>query len=271
MRLQIGPAVILMLSLTFAWSTDAFDHLQWLQLKDTHFIVNFQEERDRPAAQKILREAERYYQRIGEAIGFTRYGNFWTWDNRAKIFLFADKEDFLAETGQPEWSIGYANKDAYAIVGRMIVTYRQEGDFFDGLLPHEIGHLILHEFIKDPGKIPPWFDEGIAQLYEDGKIKQSLEIMKVLVAQDKFIPFPYLMRWDIQQEQDPVKVTLFYAQSLTIVEFLIKQYGSDAFGRLCRNIRDGKSFEDSLSNAYPSTVPTLADLEKKWTAFMKRR
>jgi hypothetical protein len=271
MLLGMGLAMTLTL-MTFIseGQTDVFAHLQWLQLKDTHFIIYFQEDRDAPVARKILREAERYYQRIGTTIGFTRYSNFWTWDNRARIFLFADKEVFLAETGQPEWSTGYVNKDAYAIIGRMIVTYRQEEDFFDGLLPHEIGHLILHEFVKD-AHIPSWFDEGVAQLYEAGKSEQAFRIIRTWVSQDQFIRFQDLMRWDIQQETDPVKVALFYAQSQTIVEFLIKQYGSDAFGRLCRNIRDGKSFEASLYNVYPNTVPTLADLEKKWVSFMKGR
>ena len=267
----LGLTMSLLFTITAAGWTAAFDHLPWLELKDTHFIVYFQEDRDNPLAQKILREAEKYYQRIGATIGFTRYSNFWTWENRAKIFLFADQAAFLSETGQPEWSIGYANKDSYAIIGRMIVTYRQEENFIDGLLPHEIGHLILHEYIKDPGRIPCWLDEGIAQLFETGKMEQSLKIMRAFAAQDKFIPFPYLMHWDIRQEQDPVKVTLFYAQSLTIVEFLIKQYGSDAFGRLCRNIRDGKPFEEALRSAYPTTVPTMAALEKKWLSFLQGR
>lgn len=249
---------------------DVFDHLQWLSMKDTHFIVYFQEERDTPIARKILREAEKYYQRIGTTIGFTRYGDFWTWDNRARIFLFASKETFLTETGQPGWSTGYVNKDAVAIIGRMIVTYRQEENFFDGLLPHEIGHLILHEFIKD-ARIPSWFDEGIAQLYEAGKSEQAFRAMKPLVSRGQFIRFRDLMLWDVQQQQDPFNVTLFYAQSVTIVDFLIKRYGSDAFGRLCRNMRDGKSLEEALDKVYPNTVPTLSDLEQKWVFFMTGR
>ncbi len=271
MRVWVGLALNLV-PLLFAPGVraDVFDQLQWLSMKDSHFIVYFQEERDTPIARKILREAEKYYQRIGTTIGFTRYGDFWTWDNRARIFLFASKETFLTETGQPEWSTGYVNKDAVAIIGRMIVTYRQEENFFDGLLPHEIGHLILHEFIKD-ARIPSWFDEGIAQLYEAGKPEQAFRAMKPLVSRGQFIHFRDLMRWDVQQQQDPFNVTLFYAQSVTIVDFLIKRYGSDAFGRLCRNMRDGKSLEEALDKVYPNTVPTLSDLEQKWVSFMTGR
>jgi hypothetical protein len=271
MRVWVGLALNLV-PLLFApgGRADVFDQLQWLSMKDSHFIVYFQEERDTPIARKILREAEKYYQRIGTTIGFTRYGDFWTWDNRARIFLFASKETFLTETGQPEWSTGYVNKDAVAIIGRMIVTYRQEENFFDGLLPHEIGHLILHEFIKD-ARIPSWFDEGIAQLYEAGKPEQAFRAMKPLVSRGQFIHFRDLMRWDVQQQQDPFNVTLFYAQSVTIVDFLIKRYGSDAFGRLCRNMRDGKSLEEALDKVYPNTVPTLSDLEQKWVSFMTGR
>ncbi len=251
-------------------AVDVFGHLPWRQLKDTHFIVYFQEEQDSPVARKMLREAEKYYQRIGAMIGFTRYSDFWTWDNRAKIFLFPDKESFLTETGQPEWSTGVVNKDAYAIIGRMIVTYRQEENFFDGLLPHEIGHLILHEFLKE-ARVPAWFDEGVAQLCEAGKSEQALRVMRAFVSRGQFIRFRDLMPWDKQQQRDPLQVTIFYAQSLSIVDFLIKQYGSDALGRLCRNIRDGRSFEEALKRVYPNTVPTLSELEKKWVSFMQGR
>ncbi len=249
---------------------NVFQEEDWQQLKDKHFVVHFQETKDKKTAQRILREAERYYQNIGAKIGFTRYGNFWTWEQRVNIYLFPDRKTFSEQTGQPEWSTGYVNKDSYTLLGRVIVTYRQDQEFFDGLLPHEIGHLILHDFIPDTERIPMWFDEGIAQLYEAGKSESAFKIMRSFLAQDQYIPLEHLMIWDIQQETDPLKVAVFYAQSLSIVEFLIKKHGSDAFGRLCRQIRDGRDFESALQRVYPSTIKDLNDLERKWISFMKQ-
>ena len=45
-------------------------------------------------------------------------------------------------------------------------------------------------------------------------------------------------------------------------------HGIDAFHRLCREMRDGRSFEEALANAYPSSVSSLAELETRWLEYL---
>jgi hypothetical protein len=241
----------------------------WLDVKGKHFIVYYQANKDLTVAEIVLRRAEEYYRRIAEQIGYTRYGDFWTWEERAKIFLFPDQQSFVATTGQPAWSQGYSDRDRRVFRSRALVTYTQEKDFYDALLPHEISHLILHDFIPI-GHLPIWFDEGVAQLQEGYKSREAQKIMRDAILKGQQMKFSALSRWDVRRESDANVVMIFYAQSLSVVEFLLKQYGSEAFSRLCRNLRDGRTFEESLRNAYTNQIGSLNDLENKWIGFMKK-
>ncbi len=242
---------------------------QWKEVKGKHFIVDYLDARDLETAKALLRRSERYYQKIGDRIGFTRYGDFWTWDDRTRIYLYPDQTSFVEGTGQPTWSTGFSDRDPYLFESRVIATFIQEREFIDGLLPHEIGHLVLHDYIPEK-LIPIWFDEGVAQLFEQEKSAQARRIMRAMVARGLYIPLRRLMTLDIRDENDPRRVTLFYAQSLSIVEFLIEQYGQHAFERLCSAMRNGDDFETALKKGTSNQLATLDELQKKWTDHLKR-
>lgn len=246
------------------------DQARWGQLKDKHFVIYYEERGDAALAAQVLRKAEEYYAKIGSHIGYTRTNQFWTWDERVKIFLFHTQDSFMRSTGQPAWSTGYADRDSRVFKSRTIVTFRQETEFLDGLLPHEVSHLILHDFIKD-SPIPVWFDEGVAQLQERGKSAAAQRIMQELVGDARHVPFSIFSGLDIRQENDPVKARVFYAQSLSVVDFLVKRFGAESLATLCRNLRDGKDFEKSLSDATRGNIKNYADLEFKWSNYLKMR
>jgi len=241
----------------------------WRILKGRHFVIYYDSLIPQSKARSVLRISEDYYRKIGEIVGFTRYSDFWTWEQRAKIFIFADQKSFHQRTGAPSWSMGYADRDSYLFQSRAIVTYLQEEGWMNGLLPHEISHLILHDFIA-PENIPIWIDEGIAQLFESDKYVIADRMMRTLVRRGQFIPLETLNRWDIRRETDAVKVEIFYAQSLSLVHFLREEFGYENFCRFCRSLRDGKPLEESLQSAYPVKIRSLDDLQSAWLSFINR-
>lgn len=240
----------------------------WGEVKGEHFIVSHESKGHREVAATLLRRAEEYYRKIAVQLGYARYSDFWTWENRVRIFLFSDQASFMSKTGQPLWSAGAALRHSRLFQSRAIMTYPQEEDFYDGLLPHETAHLILHDFIRREENLPIWFDEGVAQIQESRKSDVSREMMRRLARKRRHIPFNALMNHDIRKETDQTRVKIFYAESLSIVEFLLKTYGSDSFGALCRQMRDGKSFEEALTAAYPG-VGDLLTLENKWISYIE--
>jgi len=235
---------------------------EWRETKSDHFIVYFLQ--DEKFAKDVLSHAEEYYKSIASELGYERYSVFWTWDKRVKIYIYSDKNSFLNATGQPAWSEGMAN-----YFSKSIMSYAWSTGFLDSLLPHEIAHLIFRDYVGFKGEIPLWLDEGVAQWMEPKKRQIIKEAVRELLKQDKLISVSEMLALDIRQARDEDLVKTFYIEAMSLVGFLITQHGSDTFTAFCRQLRDGKSFEDALEFSYPTSMRTIEDLEKQWRAYIK--
>ena len=236
----------------------------WQTQKGTHFIVHYAPAIDPEEARAVLSAAERYYTSVAERIGYARYHNFWTWEDRAQIVLYADQAAFSRATGQPAWSLGSAVHHHEKLHSRAIFSYEGAPNFIDGILPHEIGHLILNDFVGDISRVPIWFNEGVAQLQEANKRPVAEKMIRLLKKTHGLIPVAYLENMDVRRIQQPLLVDVFYAQSFSIVDYMLRTYGSFRFSELCRQLSEGKSFEEALRVSYRTIYDSLGALEKKW-------
>jgi len=242
---------------------------EWKEVKGKHFIIQYPVSVGTSWARRVLSASERYYDKIASQIGYARYQNFWTWNERVKVLIYPDKATFSQETGQPAWSRGGAGRDAGLTHSRHIVTYKQEEGFLDGVLPHEISHLIIRDFIGSTRAVPLWLDEGLAQLYDGSKRAIARQIMREAVRQGRYLSFTTLLTQDIRTEHDETKVRIFYAQSISVIDFLIQSYGNNKFGQFCRYLKNGKTLEEALRATYTSFINSIADLEKRWVEYMQ--
>ena len=247
-----------------AWGADD----QWQELKGKHFLLQYNYAQDSGLANNMLHMAEEYYTKIADEIGYARLRDFWTWEKRVKVLMFSDEEIFTRITHQPSWSRGFTVRHSDLFHTKVIITYKQEERFLEDVLPHEIAHLLLHDFIGFDQPIVLWFDEGVAQLFERNQDPKSRQMMAELVRQHRHVPFEVLDKFLIDGKASQQETTIFYIQSFYIVEFLIKVYGLESFRSLCRNLRDGKSFEEALRRAYYPAVDSMKSLEQKWLAYM---
>ncbi len=238
----------------------------WPHQDGKHFIIISSPSINIQQSNQVLTKAEEYYDRITSRLGFTRYGNYWTWENRVKIIFFANAQEFTNQTGQPSWSQGFAASHALSSGGKFIVSFDGQIDFISSILPHEIGHLILHDFMHQQ-PIPVFFDEGVAQLEEEHQ-EQAEVIMASLVNNKQHIPFTTIINLIPNSQFDQRAASIFYAESLYIVDFLIKTYGSEKFVHLCRLMRDGVNFEAAIIKAYYPTVTGLDNLEILWAQYL---
>ena len=259
--------------------------LDWQELKSEHFIVYFIG--DEKFAKEVLDKAEVYYQRIAYELGYPRYSNFWTWDRRVKIYIYKEKDEFLKATSQPKWSEGMAD-----YTNKQIVSYGWAKGFVESLLPHEMAHLIFRDFVGFKGEVPLWLDEGVAQWAEEQKRKDYKAMSKYYLKKETLLALDVMMTLDIRQvkENDKIHmrlihskdgqegvlflggeelVNVYYLQAVSIVGFLIEKYGSDSFAVFCRQLRDGKSLEESLRFAYPLYIHSLKELEERWVTYLE--
>ena len=143
------------------------DALDWNITKSTHFIVYYKAAPE-DFIRQLIDKSEDYYNKIAQDLGFTRY-DFWTWDKRAKIYIYDNAADYRAATAQPAWSIGCAQ-----VAQKIIQTFPYAKGFFETVLPHEISHIIFREFIGlGNSAIPLWLEEGVASYQEKIRYKHA--------------------------------------------------------------------------------------------------
>ena len=240
----------------------------WEQISDKHFKVFYKREVGEDSPRQILNRAEDYYSTIADRIGYERYQIFWTWDDRVPIIYFSSQKEFARTTGQPVWSKGFSVSHLASVNLRMIITFKGQEDFLTSTLPHEISHLILHDFIGPQRVIPLWFDEGVAQLEEERDDHNYATILARLISNGQSLPLSLLQVPNQALQMDSRYASIFYAESLYIVDFLVKTYGKESFVDLCRYLRDGKSFEEALRSAYYPSIDSMDRLQDVWGKYM---
>lgn len=223
----------------------------WKTVKEKHFIV-YHTGQD-STAEAVAGEAERCYDGIAADLGYTRFDRYWLWDRRATVRIYSNAHAFAEACNAPAWAAGKANYER-----REIATYAGSGaDFSTRVLPHEVAHLILAEFVGGR-RLPVWLQEGVAQ-WEQGRKTVSAKRLP------DPIPMAELMAADIRESSDPRFVIRFYAQAASVVGYLISVHGSERFGSFCKSLRRGKTVEESFAEAYNGVLKTWDDLEKAWT------
>lgn len=243
---------------------------QWHEDKSEHFIVQYTTEDSDQWVRRVLYKAEEYYSQIAEQIGYPRYTKFWTWEDRVRIIIYADQTEYITSTGQPIWAIGGVQRDDGLFSTKKIVSFKQEDNFINSVLPHEISHLILHDYIGAKNRLPVWFDEGLAEIFEENKAVKADQFLRDYFKKGNTpLNFEEFHPFEVRREVNPLKVSLFYIQSVSVVDFMIKKYGNHKFSHFCKKLSEGNSFEESLQSAYLGTIDSITMLEKKWLTYME--
>jgi hypothetical protein len=92
--------------------------------------------------------------------------------------------------------------------------------------------------------------------------------MKRLVARGKLLSLPQMMALDVRTIGNRDLVTVYYIQAVSLVGFMITEYGPNRFTSFCRQLRDGKTIEDSLRFAYPISIRSIEELDGKWKQYI---
>ncbi len=244
-------------------STVVFAEDKWQENRSTHFIIYY---KDAPQdfVKNVEESAESYYGEISHNLGFTR-DKSWSWDNRAKIYIYSDAEDYLKSLKElPKWSSGAA-----FLAEKTIRTFPTDAGFFDSTLPHELGHIIFHEFVGVRADFPSWFDEGVAMYQEKAKRWGANRIVKKAIADKSLIPLKDLNKLVAHTIREEQLANLFYAESASIVYYMITELGEYKFLSLCISLKNGESFDHAIKDVY-TRFDNLDDLNRNWIDYLAR-
>ena len=233
--------------------------------RSQHFIIHYDKKIDKSFIKDIIDASEDYYEQIADNLGLRRF-DYWLWDERAHIYIYANKEEFAKETGQPDWSGGCA--DYY---NKKLWTYPHAVGFFDSVLPHELGHIMFREMVGFRRNVSLWLEEGAASYQEKSKRYAATSYVKDALAKNKLMTVGQLDKIEQPQmfEDDRDKIELFYLEAVSIVNFLISDYGKEKFVTLCGHLKENLSFDNALKQTYYN-IQNKDDLNKKWMDFLKK-
>ncbi len=257
MKKYIITLLIIFLCCAILWAADE----DWRISKSTHFIV-FYNNAPKDFIMQVIEKSEDYYNKITDDLGFRRY-NFWLWDNRAKIYIYDNARDYQSGAGIPVWSSA-----SVAAKPKIIQTFPGAKDFFDTVLPHELGHIIFREFVGfDNPAIPLWLEEGVASYQEKSRYSLADDAIREAMKKGNFISLEKLSSFPLSPSLNKNTVQLFYFESFSTVNFMIKEFGRNDFVFFCQNLRDKKDLNRAIAASF--SLDGLQELDSAWQQYLK--
>jgi hypothetical protein len=245
--------LLLFLSVSSAWADD----VAWKQLKGDFVVVKYRLEVPVDFAQNVLRHADDDFRRIAQWFKIVQFQD-WRNQQRISIEIYRDDQDYMANGGGYVWAHGQA-----LAMQRLIKTFPQEAGFFDTVLPHELSHIIIRYVTGFNADLPLWFDEGIAMYHEQAQRYGADLIVKKAMVKNQVIAIEQMVEVVLGADSSPDQIELFYAQSASIVKYLINEFGQQKFSMLIKLLKESISFQDAVSKIY-IRFNTIKQLHQAW-------
>lgn len=225
-----------------------------------HFQYHFSEP-DRRLAVHLSSVGEEIYREIVADIGA---------EPRPEIAVFIEHthEAFVgrqpSRVKAPEWAAGLAYPDR-----NLILLKAPHAALYGTIDPvrtlrHELAHLALHQALSGV-PFPKWLDEGFAMYEAREWTFRTTAVITARTLQKKFIPMTSLSH---EFPVDFSEAEAAYAQSFSLVAYLLSRYGREAFHLFVRNIRQGRTISQSTQGAFGRS---FYELERKWQRYLRIR
>jgi len=179
-----------------------------------------------------------------------------------KLYIYANAQDLREAMIYPqEWTGGVAfTRHGVIAIGIASGTL----DWGKRAVAHELAHLVNHQMTFNPyGDLPRWLDEGLA-MYAEGQLKLEFEyFLDEAITEESLIP--------VRSLSSPFSAYagqsyLSYAQSYSLVEFLIDNYGQEKMLQLLNTFKRGIDYDTALEKVYGFDMDGLDALWRDYIA-----
>lgn len=228
----------------------------WRVAETVNFRLMHRHTRD--MAEEVLRTAERA-RSIQMRKWFGEIGG--NWEPKCRIYFYSSGEAYGEATGAPV-NPGGGHTDIRAEEGRVfsrsIHLHGSRTFLLKGVVPHEVTHAVLAGRLSD-GRVPRWADEGMAVLAEaQAQIDTHLRFLPRWRTDNALFSMRTLI--EMRDYPEPHDMGVFYAQSVSVVDFLTRHKGAERFAAFVRDgERDG--YAASLRKHYGWS---FAELDRHW-------
>ncbi len=176
-----------------------------------------------------------------------------------EIYIYASTVDLKGAMIFPqEWTGGVAFT-AFSTIA--IGISPSELNWGKSALVHELMHLVVHQATFGPyGQLPLWLDEGLA-MYSEGELDPTLRsYLEEAISKDELISVRSLCSPFSAYSE---KASLSYAQSYSLVVYLMDNYGQDSMLDLLTILKQGSTYDEALTEVYGFDIDGL---DARWRA-----
>lgn len=187
-----------------------------------------------------------------------------TTDRPIRVVMYASDRDFRAAlpAGSDDWVGGFAEPD----LGLIVVAIRP-GDTGEiaRMLSHEVVHVVMAQATANPfNSPPPWLNEGIASYYQEVPDDRFAPVLQRAVRAGNLDTVRAL---NSAFPPDPGAAILAYAESESIVRFIVEEKGADAIADLINVFREGVSYDEAVQRALGIDLDQLDHEWKAWLGY----
>ncbi len=204
-------------------------------------------------AREILDAANRTLIRFDEQYGLKT-------EEPIRIIVYPRERDF--SSALPPNSAEWIGGVAYSALNHIVAQIAPGGSSareIARMIPHEIGHVVVHQASINPyNSPPPWLDEGLATYMQEAEDERLRPILDRAVRAGRLIPLGALKS---SFPLDPDQALLSYAESVSVMSYLVETYGSITVGQLVSVYRDEVSHEQAVESVLGIT---MEELDANW-------
>jgi len=190
-------------------------------------------------AQEIMMTAQQVLTRLAEDTGAEL-------KKPVKLYIYASAQDLRGAMIYPqEWTGGVA----FTRYGTIAIGIAPGSlDWGKRAIAHELTHLVIHQMTFNPyNDLPTWLDEGLAMYAEGTLAPVFASLLNEAIAEDSLISVRGLSSPFSAYAEE---ASLAYAQSYSLAEFLISNYGQSKMLELLNTFREGNSYDGALDKVY---------------------
>lgn len=220
------------------------------QETSVHFILTYQTIFSKEWARDILDIFEEAYNHGGEFLGLYPA-------QRVHVIAYAAR-DLHKIRSLPEWAGGIYDGKIRLPVSSVTATPNQ----MTPAIFHEYCHHLV--FLLTHGNCPTWLNEGLAQTMEGVDVKRAERLLTDEDGNMKLLPIEELSK-PFSSAPDRNIAERLYAQSLLMVQFLLREKGIEAMRELLANLGRQCSIEQAVQLAYDEPLTSLFEPFKAGT------
>jgi hypothetical protein len=208
-------------------------------------------------ARELMSAAQQALERLAEGTGAHP-------EKPIELYIYANANDLKGAMVYPQEWTGGVTFTRYSIMAIGIAP--SSISWGKTAIAHELTHLIVGQMTLNPyNSLPTWLDEGLA-MYNEGLLGPEYTTYLIrAIAEGRLI--------SVQSLSSPFsayaeEATLSYAESYSLVEFLIASYGQGKMLELLDTFREGSGYDAALERVYGFDMDGLDSL---WREYVTRQ